>query len=139
MGSYAYFDHTADVGMTVDADSFEDLLATACNGMLHIMLPEVERIPRETTREVDVAGDDPALVLFDLLAEVLFLFETEGLALPDATVTQTASGRYRATLRGGRFDPDQQALGSEVKAVTYHRLEAKQEDGRWRATVIFDI
>ena len=30
-------------------------------------------------------------------------------------------------------------FGEDIKAVTHHDLDIQQEDGIWRATVLFDI
>jgi SHS2 domain-containing protein len=45
----------------------------------------------------------------------------------------------RAVVKGEPFQEGVHVIKTEVKAVTYHRIEVRQENGRWRAQVIFDL
>jgi SHS2 domain-containing protein len=40
---------------------------------------------------------------------------------------------------GEASDPARRALAREIKAVTYHQAWVREEDGAWRAQVIFDL
>jgi SHS2 domain-containing protein len=163
MGTVEYLEHTADVGMRVSADSFEALLESAARGMARLTIPSVDSIEPVGQRAFEFAGDDPALILFDLLNELLFVFATERLITLDLQLIQLDSAptdydsetqsppsvdkrsssepprRVRATVSFGRFDPDRDAAGPEVKAVTYHELAVTRDGRQWRAQVIFDI
>src|SRR3972149_294317 len=48
-------------------------------------------------------------------------------------------GRGRARARGERIDRERHRLHFGVKAVTRHMLEVVEEDGGYRAQVLFDI
>jgi protein archease len=52
-----------------------------------------------------------------------------------------ASGDWRllARLWGDKADREHHTLLREVKAVTYHRLEVRESNSRWQATVLLDI
>jgi SHS2 domain-containing protein len=85
---------------------------------------------------------DPAGVVFDLLQEVIFRKDAEGLflRLADAEVSErdrriTLTG----TLLGEAFDRRRHWAGTDVKAVTLHRFEVLERDGLWRATVVLDV
>jgi SHS2 domain-containing protein len=45
----------------------------------------------------------------------------------------------RAMVRGEPFQKGVHVIKTEVKAVTYHQIEVRKENGRWRAQIIFDL
>lgn len=139
MGSFEYFEHTADIGMRVTAASFEELLETAAQGYARLVAPELESIEVSEHCSFDVAAAEPALVLFDLLNELLYLFETRRLVMRAIRVTTTAMLACHADCDAAQFDPNRHASGQEVKAITYHALFVELSGDRWRAQVIFDI
>jgi SHS2 domain-containing protein len=139
MGSFEFFDHTADVGMRVRANTLEDLLATAVRGMMHLMMPDAEELTASARYEVALEESEPALVLFDLLNEALYRFAVERFVVVTVGVDRRPDGSVRAELAGTRLAPDVAPGGCEVKAVTYHGLSAAQDDAGWTAEVIFDI
>lgn len=136
---YEYFEHTADIGMRVHADSLEELLATAVRGLMDLMVSETAAIELTQTHTVELTATDPALWLFDLLSEVLFLFDVHALVFREVRVERLSVDRLRVELRGGPFEPDRHASGPEVKAVTYHQLSLESRGDQWHAKLIFDI
>jgi SHS2 domain-containing protein len=104
-----------------------------------------EEVALEGRAEVHGVGADPAEALRSLLAEALFLFDTDGFAAAGAEVTAETRAEppqtvLRATLWGGALKPDRHRLKREVKAVTYHLLRVTEDrDREWRASVILDV
>jgi SHS2 domain-containing protein len=45
----------------------------------------------------------------------------------------------RAVVKGEPFQEGVHVIKTGVKAVTYHQIEVRQENGRWRAQIIFDL
>jgi len=83
-------------------------------------------------------------LLFDWLADIVFLKDAEGMVFHDATCTVTedlAEGGWRltGTLTGEPIDPRRHILHADVKAITKHRYEVRQDKGGWIATVVMDI
>ncbi len=83
-------------------------------------------------------------LLVRLLSELLARFELDGLYVESAACTpleERGDAEWRAVLRctGGRVDRSKEGGLVEVKAVTYHGLELRQESGRWRAQVFVDL
>jgi SHS2 domain-containing protein len=48
-------------------------------------------------------------------------------------------GRFEARAWGEVFQDGRHVIRTEVKAVTFHQLEVKQECNGWRARVILDL
>lgn len=132
-----FFDHTADIGMRVEASTLEDLLSEALRGLRLLLVGESEVMPR-SERRIAIANAEPELMLFDALNETLYLFECDGF-LPSHCDARRTSGGVEILMRGDVFDPLRHGRSHEVKAVTYHGLEAKWDSGRWRGSVVFDI
>jgi SHS2 domain-containing protein len=63
----------------------------------------------------------------------------EGLLLRRFEVSDLGNGRFEARAWGEGFYDGRHVIRREVKAVTFHQLEVKQEQGQWRARVILDL
>jgi SHS2 domain-containing protein len=90
---------------------------------------------------ITLEGPELDLLLVDWLSELLFRFETTGLLVARAAVELVAADVYRlgARIEGEPLDPERHAMKVLLKAVTYHALDVREADGRWTATVVFDI
>src|SRR5262245_30996217 len=118
VASHRPLEHTADVGVEIDATSLEELYAEAAIALADTLTP-IERVGHQVERELQVEAADAELLLVDYLNELLFLFETEGLLVAEAGVeldgvaprgdspstgTSSRPVRLRATVRGERYD-----------------------------------
>jgi SHS2 domain-containing protein len=156
-------DHTADVGLEVEAPSLAELFRRAAAGLMVLMgagdpeqgdAAEAEAgvavaVPAEVV-EVVVEGPDLEVLLVGWLRELLFLCEVRGVAYAGAEFDELGDGLLRARVRGV---PGRPAPGRELKAVTYHGARVAQRDGNdegddgaegvpdggWIAAVIFDV
>lgn len=143
-------DHTADLGISVRADSLAGLLDRAARGMLHLALAEHDAPPAGTaaqgslepgagagdTRRIELDADDAPALLVAWLREILFLFQVRDFQYRSADFETLTAERLVATLHGTRA-PARRA--TELKGVTYHALELAEVEGAWRATIIFDV
>ena len=57
----------------------------------------------------------------------------------DVAPTDRGRWRLRGTLTGEPIDPSRHELRADVKAVTKHLYQVRQENGRWVARVVLDI
>jgi SHS2 domain-containing protein len=144
LGSYAVFDHTADVGLEVRGNSLPDLLATAARATFEQMIEDWPDVieAEEDVRVVPPKGleGDLSELLVDWLQELLFTFETRRLVPLRYEFDQVGPREVRATVGFGLFRPDRHRARLEIKAVTYHELDMHQDsDGAWRARFILDV
>lgn len=133
-------DHTADVGIEVEADEVAELFRRAAAGMMHLIL---ERLPERSdeSRELRVSSADLAGLLRDWLRELLYWHESDGFAAASADIRTLDVGDggdavLEATVRGG---PDEEPPVREIKGVTLHGLTAERRDGGWYGKVVFDV
>lgn len=135
--SWELLDHTGDIGLKVRAPTLEALFAEAARAMFEQIADLSDVRPREE-EELAIEGGEPAALLRDWLEELLYKFSAEARIYADFQVT-VEPGRIRGRMRGEKYDGARHPLRTELKAVTYHRLEVVREKDGWRACVIFDV
>ncbi|MHC4948623.1 MAG: archease [Planctomycetota bacterium] len=135
---FTTFDHTADVGVRLEAGSLAALLEQAGHALLSLLVENPADVRPVESVEIRLEGTDPEMLLFDWLGELLFTYDTTRLLLSRFDVTLDERGLV-ATARGERQDDRRHHPRYEVKAVTYHGLAAGAADGRWTGRVILDI
>ena len=137
-GSFEFFDHTADVGIRVVADTLPELVRAAGEGLYAVL---GDLIPGPETREIRLrlTGDDCAILLRDYLAELLLLFDRDRDIVTDVEVTAFDERCLRASAQVARLDDVQSTYHHEIKAVTYHQLDVRRTENGYEATFIVDI
>lgn len=132
------FEHTADLGLRVEAADLNGLFAEAGRGLTSMFVDDPQQIRPMQELRLHVDGADRAYLLFDWLNELLYRFESVRLLFCEFDVHVAENG-VDATLRGEPADPDRHQLAHEVKAITYHQLVIEPTASGWRAEVIVDI
>jgi SHS2 domain-containing protein len=135
---YETFEHTADLGLRVRAPTLDQLFVEAAEALFSAIVENLADVATKQRIDIQLQGDDLALLLFDWLNELLYRFDTEHLVF----------GKYEAKIKdntlsssawGEALDPTRHSLGHEVKAITYHGLRVEKEENGWLAEVIVDI
>jgi SHS2 domain-containing protein len=135
---YHTFEHTADLGMQVEAADLVSLFAEAGRAFLSILVENPDTVRPQNEVAIEVEGTDLDYLLFDWLNELLLLFDRDHLLLSDFDVTIDSQG-LKGRARGEAVDRDRHELSHEIKAITYHQLELKQTAEGWQARFIVDI
>lgn len=135
---YKEIEHTADIGIIVYGETQAELFANGLFALFDCMV-EIETLPNDISREIALRSDNVETLFRKWLSEFLYIFNTESIALPCVRITHIDGESVSASAQGGRFDPARHMLKTEIKAVTYHQLEVKEEKGAWTAKVIFDV
>jgi SHS2 domain-containing protein len=171
-GRFEYLDDltSADVAFRAEGDSLEALFTAAWEATLRVMIwlpgenerPDVSGRTKEggapalrrsesepgtglrhrVRRRFRLGAPNPELLLHDLLEELLYRKDAEGLLLELGSCRIEQDGglwRLQAAAAGEAADPARHRLGIDVKAVTWHRFSLTQEQGRWQATVVLDV
>lgn len=136
---YEVFEHTADVGLRIDADSIERLLIDAGRGLASLLVADPETVRPVEQRRLRINGAELDYLLFDWLTELLYLFSTDRLILTHFAIQRDENG-FDAVAQGEPIDLARHQMEHEVKAITYHALVCRPTpDGRFEAEVIVDI
>lgn len=131
-------DHTADIGIEVEADSPADLFSCAGLALFSLMV-HPEGVKAREVREETVTVEGWENLFHDWLSHLLRHFLQEGFVAATITVLDIDETHIHARLTGEKLDYERHDFETEIKAVTYHQLSVKNEHGHWTARVIFDV
>jgi protein archease len=139
--AHEFFDHTGDIGVSLTGRTVDELFASAALAFTDTITGLAGVEPRRP-EEVNVAAPELDLLLVDFLSELLYRFDTRGWLSSDAQVEvrqRDGGWELEGTLIGERHDSARHPVRVLIKAVTYHRLNVAERDGRWTADVVFDV
>jgi protein archease len=136
---YEFFEHTADIGVTVYGTTLRELFQNAALA-LYEALGKFELSSHDAQRTLNLQTASAEDLLHDWLTELLYELETHHVLYEKIDLTKVEGMSLSATLRGGIIDFARSQTNEEIKAVTYHQLRVEQmPEGSWRATLIFDV
>lgn len=132
----------ADVAFEAWGEDLAGVLTAAAEATLNVMVSDLDSVAIRERRIVNLEAEEPDLLLFDFLQEVIFFKDANQLLLRPSNVVAEAREsicRVSAELVGEELDMERHDLVVDVKAVTLHRFVVERVDGRWRAFVVLDI
>jgi len=135
---YQTIDHTADIGIVVQADDVETLFTEAARALSELIFGQRAFAATETVT-LAVKGSDWPDLMINWLRELLFLCNGENLIIGPAEIRQIEPFSVAATVGVDKTPCDPQDILSDVKAVTYHAIAAAETEVGWQARIIFDI
>jgi SHS2 domain-containing protein len=136
---FEFFDVTADVGIHSYGKTMEEAFENAALAMFEVMT-DTSRIKPSTRKKVEIESEDPSALLYDWLSELIFLHDSENLVFSQFEIQISQRGdnyQLNGSVRGESFDPDKHESREEVKAVTFHLMDIKEENG-FKLQVILD-
>ena len=133
-----------DLAFEATGDSVSELFAAAALAVIEAMVDPLS-VETSWTQEVRLSEAEIEDLLFEWLNAIVFIKDMEGVVFHDvrATVSRDSEKNLwhlEATLIGDRVDATRQDLRTDVKAVTKHLYEVRQqEEGTWYAHVVLDV
>ena len=137
---YEYFDHTADIGVRIFGATLEELFRNAA-AALYGTLGQFTLQSKLVTRVLSLpAVESREELLISWLSELLFHFDARRELYRKFDFDQLDLGGLRAHVHGAAIDLSRSKPNCELKAVTHHQAKVEWlPDGRWQATIIFDV
>jgi len=131
---------TADVAIESRGDTLEELFTASAMATFEVMAdtggirPEVKKVLHLENSEIDG-------LLFDWLAEIIYLKDSECMLFGkyDIKITKNRNYRLDAEILGEEINQSKHDLRCDVKAITFHLFEVYEKDGKWIARFILDI
>jgi SHS2 domain-containing protein len=137
---FEFFDVTADVGFRAYGTSLDESFQNAALAMFEVMT-DTTHINPQVKRNVTLESEDLQALLYDWLSELLFIHDYESLVFSHfkVKITKTNDGTFtlHAEVGGDTFQQTIHEVRDEVKAVTFHLMEIKKENG-FMVQVILD-
>ena len=135
---YELIQHTADIRIRVMASSVQELFRDSLRGLMHYIsgeLPDSGMRSPDARTDIQLDAPDQTALLVDFLNEALLRSHLDHVVFSDvkfASLTETA-------LTAALIQTDAE-MAEDVKAVTYHEADVRQQDdGRWTTTIVLDI
>ncbi len=131
-------EHTADLGIEVEADSPAELFSCAGRALFSLMV-STKNVQVREERQITIQVDGWEDLFHDWLARLLREFLQDGFIAATVTIEEIDSTRLHACLTGEKLDYERHEFEMEIKAVTYHQLAVTCRHNHWWARVIFDV
>ncbi len=135
---YEFFEHTADVGIRATGATQAELFVRMAQALTEL-IAEDSALKPQAARSIQLSADDAEMLLLAWLQELLFWFSTDRFLAVEYALEQVSPTSLKGRVRGETFDPARHTQGREVKAITRHILEVKQQGGDWQGQVVVDV
>ncbi len=133
-----FLPHTADIRMKIQADTLPLLFTAGMRGMSQVLKEGRcdDEVSRNLKKIITVSAPDRTCLLVDFLSEVLSFSYTEKAVFCEMVALEFSEHLLSAEISGIRVN----GFSEEIKAVTYHEAEVKQNpSGLWETMIVFDI
>jgi SHS2 domain-containing protein len=138
MKRFEILDHTADIGLVIYGENLKALFENAGEAFFRL-ITDLRKVRRRVERRINIGRESLDRLMVDWLSELLYLHDVENLLFKGFKVESVGKDGLKAIVKGEPFREGVHVIKTEVKAVTYHRIEVRQEKGGWRAQVILDL
>lgn len=121
--------------------TLEEAFENAAKGLSDTMI-DLKTVRPEKEIRIHAKGHDLYSLLFNWLDKVMLLLVADGIALSQFSIKihQHNSGySLEGTTKGEPLDLDRHHYKVEIKAVTYHEMEIKEEKGMITARFLLDL
>lgn len=135
---YTEFDHTADIGVEIYGDTLEELFVNAGYALFDTIV-DASTVTSQIERPMRITGIDVEMLLINWLRELLYMFSVYQEVYADFQIHALQPTCLEATVKGEPLNAKKHRFHTELKAVTYHQLSVVQEEGHWKARVLFDV
>jgi SHS2 domain-containing protein len=140
----------ADIAFEAVGATLEELFQNAGDALAEVIINNLDQVKNVETRIVRYQSEAESLalaaedLLYELLQAMIYWKDVDLLILRVKTiyfnhVIPEKKFQFTAELSGEKIDSKRHQLGSDVKAVTYHRLKVFKDDSIWKANVLLDI
>ncbi|BBO91356.1 archease [Desulfosarcina ovata] len=134
---YTLLDHTADLRIRISGGDMAELFANAALALADLICDPNTLISDETLT-IEIEGNDPADLMVNYLRELLYQWTGNEKLINTVDILNISDNALSARLHTTRYNADQHAILSEIKAVTYHQIAVEPAADGWQATVVFD-
>ncbi|MFH1328161.1 MAG: archease [Candidatus Bathyarchaeota archaeon] len=139
---FSYLEHKSDVYAEAYGSTLEEAFENMALAMFETMT-DTNLVRPTTSNEVEAEGIDKESLLYNWLEKLLVKFDTEGLLFSKIKIDEIGQVKkefkLKAKVHGEIYNPKIHTPKVEIKAVTYHLMEIKEENKKITVKVLFDI
>jgi SHS2 domain-containing protein len=137
MKNYEYFDVTADIGFKSYGETLNEAFENAGLAIFNIISDTSDIEPAKEI-SFKIRSEDEISLLYDYLEELLFYHEIEFMLFSEFHVEIYDDLTLKATIRGEEINWDKHERKTEIKAITFHKMDVKKTD-HWQLQAIVDL
>ncbi len=134
MKNYEYFDVTADIGFKAYGDNLNEAFENAGVAMFNI-ITDTSDVRPEKEISFEVTSEDHVSLLYDYLEELLFHHEIDFMLFSEFHVEIDENFHLKATIKGEEIDWEKHERKTEIKAITFHKMEVNLDPVELQAIV----
>ena len=138
--NYTIIEHTADIGIAVEASDLAGVFINAAEAMFDIMAERRDANAPDTSGiklDVRLTAENQDELLVNWLNELLSLSSARGLIFTGYQIHKLTDHSLDASVSAEDIKLYRQ--NKEFKAATYHELELVKGPDSYKAKVIFDV
>ena len=139
---FEFLEHVSDIYVAAYGENLEEAFENVALAMFESMT-NLKNVESKVKVDFVVEGEDEGSLLYNWLEELLVKFEVENILFSKFKVhkIKKLNGRWRleGEALGEPYNPEKHVSKVGIKAVTYHGMEIKREDGKVTVKVLFDI
>ncbi|WP_432644587.1 archease [Methanobrevibacter sp.] len=127
MKKFEYFGVTADIGFKAYGKDLNEAFENAGLAIFNIISDTSDIEP---TKEIsfEITSEDNVSMLYDYLEELLFYHEVEFMLFSEFNVEILNNFSLKATIKGEEINWEKHTRKSEIKAITFHKMEVSQSN-----------
>jgi len=132
----------SDIYVEVWGETLEEAFEYAAKAMFDSMT-DLNTIDEKLEEKISAEGEDEHELLYSWLENLLVKYEVDGVVFSRFKVLgikrENGKLRLEALAYGENLNLEKHPSKVEIKAVTYHMMEIKRENGKVVLRVLFDI
>jgi protein archease len=129
-----------DAVIEANGETLEEAFENAAKGVNDTMV-DLKTVRPDREIRIAAEGHDLYSLLFDWLDKVMLLLVADGIVMSEFSVKIRQNNRYllEGVAKGEKLDLDRHRYKVEIKAVTYHEMEIRQEKGKATVRFLLDL
>lgn len=129
-----------DAIIEAHGETLEEAFENAAKGVNDTMI-DLNAVKPDREIKITAEGHDLYSLLFDWLDKVMLLLVADGIAMSEFSVKIKQNSNYslEGVAKGEKLDLNRHHYKVEIKAVTYHDMEIKQETGKATLRFLLDL
>ena len=127
MKKFEYFEVTADIGFKAYGKDLNEAFKNAGLAIFNI-ISNTDDITPSKEISFEMTSEDDVSLLYDYLEELLFYHEVEFMLFSEFHVEIDEGLNLKATIKGEAINWDKHERKTEIKAITFHKMDVKKTD-----------
>ena len=135
MEKFKFLKHTADIKFQAFGKNLKEVFRNSVLAMSKVISDD--KINEKVKKKIKIKGKDNENLLYNLLEEILFLFDSKNLIISKAGNLKIKNKELSAELSGDYAK--NYKINMDIKAVTYNEMFIKKTKDKWIAQVVLDV